>query len=276
MQQATTRNNKQQAKDNRQRQANSDHGRGHLAGILFIISAPSGSGKSTLVAQLRSLVADLEFSVSYTTRAPRGSEESGREYHFISVAEFKGMIACEEFLEYAEVFGNYYGTARRSLEDATAHGKDLLLDIDVQGAEQVRTRMPEAVSIFVLPPTPEVLEARLRNRSRAEGSLDDDVIARRLAKARSEIGNYYRYGYVLLNDVLDIAVDELSAIVSVERFQRAAIPHESPAEMARLEALAAACRQVGVRSRLQPVLAAFGLPGYLNEAQEQSLSGGSS
>ena len=247
-----------------------------MAGILFIISAPSGSGKSTLVAQLRSLVADLEFSVSYTTRAPRGSEESGREYHFISVPEFEGMIARDEFLEYADVFGNYYGTARRSLKDATAHGKDLLLDIDVQGAEQVRTRMPEAVSIFVLPPTPEVLEARLRNRSRAEGSLDDDVIARRLAKARSEIGNYYRYGYVLLNDVLDIAVDELSAIVSVERFQRAATPHDSPAEMARLEALAAGCRQVGVRSRLQPVLAAFGLPGYPNEAQEQSLSGGSS
>ena len=226
-----------------------------------MISAPSGSGKSTLVAQIRSLVADLEFSVSYTTRAPRGSEESGREYHFIQVPEFEAMIARDEFLEFADVFGNYYGTARKSLVDATAHGRDLLLDIDVQGAEQVRTRLPEAVSIFVLPPTPQVLEARLRNRSRAEGLLDDTVIGRRLAKAQSEIGNYARYGYVLLNDVLDIAVDELSAIVAVERIRRGQQPPEAAPELARLEALAAGCRQAGIRSRLRPVLAAFGLPG---------------
>ena len=232
-----------------------------MAGILFIISAPSGSGKSTLVAQIRSLVADLEFSVSYTTRAPRGSEESGREYHFISAAEFRGMIERDEFLEYADVFGNYYGTARRSLTDATAHGKDLLLDIDVQGAEQVRARMPEAVSIFVLPPNPETLEARLRNRSRAEGSLDAEVIARRLRKARSEIGNYPRYGYVLLNDVLDIAVEELSAIVAVERFGRDEHPGARPAELDRLQALAAGCREPGVRARLVPVLRTFGLSG---------------
>ena len=109
-----------------------------MAGILFIISAPSGSGKSTLVNQLRSLVDNLEFSVSYTTRAPRGSEEEGREYHFTTREEFERMVRADEFLEYAEVFGNYYGTARRSLNDARAHGKDLLLDIDVQGASQVR------------------------------------------------------------------------------------------------------------------------------------------
>ncbi len=232
-----------------------------MAGILFIISAPSGSGKSTLVAQIRSLVADLEFSVSYTTRAPRGSEESGREYHFISADAFRGMIERDEFLEYADVFGNYYGTARRSLREATAHGKDLLLDIDVQGAEQVRARMPEAVSIFVLPPNPETLEARLRNRSRAEGSLDAEVIARRLRKARSEIGNYPRYGYVLLNDVLDIAVEELSAIVAVERFRRQGSVGALPAESARLEALAAGCREPGIRARLVPVLQTFGLSG---------------
>ncbi|RRA49217.1 guanylate kinase [Acidipila sp. EB88] len=235
-----------------------------MAGILYIISAPSGSGKSTLVAQIRSLVADLEFSVSYTTRAPRGSEESGREYHFISVAEFERMIAEDAFMEYADVFGNYYGTARKSLTDATAHGKDLLLDIDVQGAEQVRMRMPEAVTIFVLPPTPEILEARLRNRSRAEGLLDDAVIARRLAKARSEIGNYDRYRYVLLNDVLDIAVDELSAIVAVERVRATPAVHSDHeqqlnSDLARLETLAAGCRQQGIRSRLAPVLAAFGI-----------------
>ena len=239
-----------------------------MAGILFIISAPSGSGKSTLVAQIRSLVADLEFSVSYTTRPPRGSEESGREYHFIAAADFQAMIDRDEFLEYADVFGNYYGTARRSLADAAAHGKDLLLDIDVQGAEQVRARMPEAVSIFVLPPNPETLEARLRNRSRAEGSFDAEVIARRLRKARSEIGSYPRYGYVLLNDVLDIAVEELSAIVAVERFHREPEPAGRPAELDRLQALAAGCREPGVRARLVPVLRTFGLSGAeLGEAQ---------
>jgi guanylate kinase len=229
-----------------------------VAGILFIISAPSGSGKSTLVAQLRTLVADLEFSVSYTTRAPRGSETNGREYRFVSVPEFEGMIERDEFLEHADVFGNYYGTARQSLTDATAHGKDLLLDIDVQGAEQVRDRLAEAVSVFVLPPTPQILEARLRNRSRAEGSLDAEVIARRLAKARSEIGSYHRYGYVLINDDLDIAVEELSAIVSVERHRRGQETAEVP-DTVRMEALAEGCRQTGIRARLQPVLSAFGL-----------------
>jgi guanylate kinase len=240
-----------------------------VAGILFIISAPSGSGKSTLVAQIRSLVANLEFSVSYTTRAPRGSEESGREYHFISVPEFEAMIARDEFLEHADVFGNYYGTARRSLVDATAHGKDLLLDIDVQGAEQVRIRMPEAVGVFVLPPTPEIREARLRNRSRAEGNLDAAVIARRLAKARSEIRSCFRYRYVLINDVLDIAVEELSAIVAVERQRTAGVEADSAPEEARAQELAAGCRQNGIRARLGPVLKAFGLEGPADPATEQ-------
>lgn len=240
-----------------------------MAGILFIISAPSGSGKSTLVAQIRSLVAHLEFSVSYTTRAPRGSEESGREYHFISVPEFEAMIARDEFLEYADVFGNYYGTARRSLVDATAHGKDLLLDIDVQGAEQVRTRMPQAVGVFVLPPTPQILEARLRNRSRAEGSLDADVIQRRLAKARSEISSCFRYGYVLINDNLDIAVEELSAIVSVERLSTSGNAPDGTPEGTRMQALAAGCRQQGIRPRLEPVLAAFGLALPANAQERQ-------
>ena len=230
-----------------------------MAGILFIISAPSGSGKSTLVAQLRSLVGGLEFSISYTTRPPRGSEESGREYHFVSVPDFERMAAHDEFLEHAEVFGNHYGTARQSLTDATARGRDLLLDIDVQGAEQVRARMLEAVSIFVLPPNPETLQARLRNRSRAEGSLDDAVIARRLSKARGEIGKYPLYGYVLLNDDLNVAVDELSAIVCVERFRRHGSLQEVPPDYSRLEALSEGCRQPAIRKRLAPVLAAFGL-----------------
>jgi guanylate kinase len=229
-----------------------------LAGILFIISAPSGSGKSTLVNQIRSLVDNLEFSVSYTTRAPRGSEEDGREYHFISRQEFERMIQNDEFLEYADVFGNYYGTARRSLADAQAHGKDLLLDIDVKGAAQVRRKVPQAVSIFVMPPSPDILATRLRNRSRAEGSIQEEVIARRLAEARQEIENYREYGYILVNDVLARAEEELLAIVTSERLQRAGL---TPApDQERLVKLAESCRQQNTDERVRPVLLAFGLP----------------
>src|SRR5215469_11454898 len=126
-----------------------------MAGILFIISAPSGSGKSTLVSQLRSMVEGLDFSISYTTRSPRGSEEDGREYHFTSREEFERMIAAGDFLEWAEVFGNYYGTALSALAHARDAGKDLLLDIDVQGAVQVMKKLTAAVSIFIMPPSPE-------------------------------------------------------------------------------------------------------------------------
>ncbi len=175
-----------------------------MAGILFIISAPSGSGKSTLVEQLRTLVEGLDFSVSYTTRAPRGSEEDGREYHFTTRAEFERMIAAGEFLEWAEVFGNYYGTAVAALEHARGLGKDLLLDIDVQGALQVIEKMPVAVSIFILPPSPEVLEMRLRNRSEAENMTVEAVIERRLSQARNELRQIWDYRYALVNDVLDM------------------------------------------------------------------------
>ncbi len=228
-----------------------------MAGILFIISAPSGSGKSTLVNQLRSLVSDLQFSVSYTTRPPRGSEQGGREYHFISREEFEGMERKGEFLETADVFGNLYGTACHSLADAKAEGKDLLLDIDVQGAKQVRERIPDAVSIFVMPPNPEVLAMRLRNRSRAEGSISEEVIERRLAKARHEIENYREYGYILVNDVLDLAVAELAAIVYAERARRRG--SRLTPEEARTVALAESCRQGNSDARLRPVLVSFGL-----------------
>ena len=123
-----------------------------MAGILFIISAPSGSGKSTLVTELRRQIVGIEFSVSWTTRAPRGSEQNGVEYHFTSREEFERMIADGQFLEHAEVFGNLYGTARYSLDEARRDGHDLVLDIDVQGALQVREKVPEAVSIFIMPP----------------------------------------------------------------------------------------------------------------------------
>jgi guanylate kinase len=231
-----------------------------LAGILFIISAPSGSGKSTLVNQLRSLVDNLEFSVSYTTRQPRGSEQQGREYHFTDRPSFERMIAGEELFEHAEVFGNYYGTAIQPLRDAAARGKDLLLDIDVQGAAQVRAKLPEAVSIFVMPPTKEVLAARLRNRSRAEGALTAETertIERRLAQAASEIVNYRQYGYILVNDVLDLAVEELVAIVSSERIRRDG--REIAPEGRRLIELAEGCRESNMSARLRSVLDSFGL-----------------
>ncbi len=177
-----------------------------MAGILFIISAPSGSGKSTLVAQLRTLVEGLDFSISYTTRAPRGSETDGREYHFTTRAEFERMIAAGEFLEWAEVFGNYYGTATSALAHARAEGKDLLLDIDVQGAVQVMRKLPAAVSIFILPPSPQILEMRLRNRSEAENVTSEEVIHRRLSQAEEEVRQIKDYTYALVNDVLDQAV----------------------------------------------------------------------
>jgi guanylate kinase len=228
-----------------------------LAGILFLISAPSGSGKSTLVSQLRSLVDNLEFSVSYTTRIPRGSEQEAREYHFISREEFRRMIDAGEFLEYADVFGNYYGTARCSLTDAFAQGKDVLLDIDVQGASQVREKMQDAVSVFVMPPSPEILAYRLRNRSRAEGAVQEEIIQRRLAKAREEIENYREYRYILVNDILDRAVEEMAAIVAAERMSRNHGPSTRDDE--ELIAKAEKCRQRNSEVRIKPVLQAFGV-----------------
>jgi guanylate kinase len=230
-----------------------------LPGLLFIISAPSGSGKSTLVHELRSVEKNLDFSISYTTRAPRGSEENGREYHFVSREQFERMISEDELLEYAEVFGNYYGTARSTLRESFANGRDLLLDIDVQGAEQVRQRMPEAISIFILPPTPEILKMRLTNRSRAEGKVDDAVIERRLAEARQEIGNFRKYKYVLVNDVLPRAVDELSAIVKAERYLHEGDDLTRKGVQKVIE-IAESCRESHSADRLRPVLEAFGVP----------------
>jgi guanylate kinase len=233
-----------------------------LAGILFIISAPSGSGKSTLVNQLRSDVRGLDFSISYTTREPRGSEQEGREYHYIDRPTFERMQQANEFLESADVYGNLYGTARHSLTDAEKHGNDLLLDIDVQGASQVRQQMPESVNTFVMPPTPEVLATRLRNRSRAEGSISEEVIQRRLAKARVEIENYDEYGYILVNDVLDHAVEELEAIVASERFHRGQQSRSAGGEdIKRLLAIAERCRRGHAMDRVIPVLRAFGVRG---------------
>lgn len=236
-----------------------------MAGILFIISAPSGSGKSTLVSELRKQVSGVDFAVSWTTRQPRGSEESGREYHFTTREEFERMIEAGMFLEHAEVFGHLYGTARQSLDEARAQGHDLLLDIDVQGAAQVRARMPEAVGIFVLPPNPKVLRTRLRNRSRAEGVVNEAELYRRLSEASREIENYSQYAYILVNDILDRAVAQLEAIVLSERFFRngETIAYRSR----RVLEVAAACLQQNSQERLKPVLEAFGIIGDSGQQQ---------
>jgi guanylate kinase len=209
------------------------------------------------VNEVRKQLTGIEFSVSWTTRSPRGSEQHGREYNFTTREEFERRLADGEFLEHAEVFGNYYGTARASLDEARRGGHDLVLDIDVQGAAQVRTAMPEAVSIFVLPPNPKVLRTRLRNRSRAEGVEDEAEVHRRLSEARKEIENYREYGYILVNDILDRAVAQLEAIVLAERFYRNGEPIAFRSR--RVLEVAAACLQTNSQERLKPVLEAFGI-----------------
>jgi guanylate kinase len=236
-----------------------------LAGILFIISAPSGSGKSTLVTELRKQVSGVDFAVSWTTRAPRGSEEDGREYHFTTRQEFERMIEADLFLEHAEVFENMYGTARSSLDEALSAGHDLLLDIDVQGAAQVRTKMPEAVGIFVLPPNPRELRTRLRNRMRAEGKVNEADLYKRLSEASREIENYRDYGYILVNDSLSRAVAQLEAIVLAERFYRNGEPIAFRSR--RTLEVAAACSQANSQERLKPVLEAFGIIGATGQQQ---------
>jgi guanylate kinase len=206
------------------------------------------------------MVEKLSFSISWTTRPPRGSEQDGREYHFTSRETFERMLAKDGFLEHAEVFGNYYGTASSALQGAAERGLDVLLDIDVQGAAQVRKKVPGAISIFILPPNPEVLEMRLRNRSRAEGGVAEEVVRRRLAKAREEIGNYQDYRYIIVNDVLDQAVEELTAIVLAERALATGGAALDDAETQRWISIAQHCLQENSQQRLRPILASFGFP----------------
>jgi guanylate kinase len=192
---------------------------------VFIVSAPSGSGKSTLVKWLLARDKNLLFSVSYTTREPRGAEISGQDYHFTTRAEFEKRIGTGEFLEWADVFGHYYGTHRSILDRAQAENKDLILDIDVQGARQLKESIPEAVSIFILAPSREILEQRLRSRSDAEQKVHrsgnmEAVIEKRLRKAADEIRNYDQYDYVLVNDDLARSTETLAAIVAAERVRR--------------------------------------------------------
>ena len=224
---------------------------------VFIISAPSGSGKSTLVNKLFDSVGELDFSISYTTRAPRGSEENGNQYFFVTRDEFERMIQADEFLEYACVFDkDYYGTARRFLREAEEKHRDLLLDIDVQGAEQIKRKLPDAVSIFVLPPDRKTLEKRLRKR----GEDKEEVIERRLVTARREIENYNKYDYILVNDRLEESSANLEAIVLAERLRRSG-RSLSESELSendkKILALAERSRLENMRDRVKPILDSF-------------------
>ncbi len=219
--------------------------------IVYIISAPSGSGKSTLVNELLKLVPNLDFSISYTTRALRGSEQNGKQYHFVSRQEFEQMVRDGEFLEHAEFDGNYYGTARRFLQETGQKGHDLLLDIDVQGAAQIKRKLTEAVTIFVLPPDRKTLEWRLRKRSEDA----EEVIARRLAAAKREIENYDKYDYILINDDLEESIDRLEAIVLSERLRRTNAPLS--AEDRKTVELVDRQRLANMRDRVRPILDSF-------------------
>jgi len=222
--------------------------------LVYIISAPSGSGKSTLTNELLKLVPNLDFSISYTTRALRGSEQNGKQYYFVSVDEFNRMIDAGEFLEYANVHGNCYGTARQFLRDAGRSGHDLLLDIDVQGAAQIKHNLTDAISIFVLPPDRQKLEWRLRNR----GEDPEPVIERRLMAASREIAEYDKYDYVLINDMLEESCERLRAIVLSERLRRFERPLSDQERNTIAEA--ESCRLANVRDRVQPILSSFGAP----------------
>ncbi len=178
-------------------------------GRLFVIAAPSGAGKTSLVKALMERNRQLQFSVSYTTRAPRPNEVEGRDYHFVPAERFAAMAARGEFLEHAKVYDNDYGTGLQTVRDALARGERLLLEIDWQGARQVRERLPEARTIFVLPPSLGALEQRLRQRS----TDAESVIQRRLRDSASDIGHWVEFDYVVVNDRFDQAVADLQAIV---------------------------------------------------------------
>jgi guanylate kinase len=182
-------------------------------GLLFVVSAPSGTGKTTIAERLVQVVPKLALSRSYTSRAARHGEADGVDYNFITRARFEEMIAADEFLEWADVFGNYYGTCGRDAERHLAAGCDLVLVIDVQGARQVRRRCADTVGVFVLPPDFETLEQRLRGRSKDP----EEAIQRRLQTARAEVAAFSEYDYVIVNDELEACVDRLRAIVLAER-----------------------------------------------------------
>jgi guanylate kinase len=184
-------------------------------GMLLVVSAPSGAGKTSLVKALLEHDPSLKLSVSYTTRPPRQGEQDGVHYHFVDLTTFQRMIEAGDFVEYARVFGNAYGTAAPALSAELESGVDVLLEIDWQGARQVRARFPDAVSVFIVPPSIQALEQRLRGR----GQDSEDVIAERMAQARSELSHHGEYDYLVVNDDFDVALAELRCIVTAERLR---------------------------------------------------------
>ena len=184
-----------------------------MSGRLYVVAAPSGAGKTTLVRLLLDSEPDVRLSISYTTRSPRPGEENGREYHFVDAATFRVMMARGDFLEWAEVHGNFYGTSKKWIAEQLAEGSDVLFEIDWQGAQQVREAFPEALGIFILPPSMEELTRRLTGR----GTDSLDVIERRLAAAQAEMRHVVEFDYVIINDSLERALEDLRAVVRASR-----------------------------------------------------------
>jgi len=188
-----------------------------MSGTLFIVSSPSGGGKTSLVKALLEAEPEVRLSVSYTTRAPRPGETEGRDYHFVTAPVFERMLAAGEFLESAVIYGNRYGTSQKWIERERSEDRDVVLEIDWQGAQQVRRLIRQVVSIFIMPPSPEILESRLRGR----GQDSEEVVARRLAAAREEISHVSEYEYVIINDDFDRAAQDLRSIIRAERLKLA-------------------------------------------------------
>ncbi len=184
-----------------------------MKGNLFIVSSPSGAGKSSLISALLKKHQDMQVSVSHTTRAPRPGETDGEHYHFTDVNSFKNLIEDKGFYEWAEVFGNFYGTSKQAIQEQLAQGVDVFLDIDWQGAQQLRKLMPEVISIFILPPSREELESRLNKR----GQDSAEVIAKRMAQAQSEMSHYDEYDFLLINDDFEQTLLQFESIVLAHR-----------------------------------------------------------
>ncbi len=221
---------------------------------MLIISAPSGSGKSTLARRLIETDSQLDFSTSVTTRPPRRGDEEGKSYRFVSEEDFLAMRDRDELLEWARVFGNYYGTSKDVLDSARRQGHDLLLDIDVQGAASLMERLPEAVTVFILPPSPRELENRLRNRS----SDSKEVIEHRLQEAAQEVANYGGYNYVLINDQIDETAEQLRSILVAERCrQQRMADRTETVEQLRSIRIAERCRQERMADRIEPIVESF-------------------
>lgn len=202
-------------------------------GNLFTVAAPSGTGKSSLVKALLQLDSHLVVSISHTTRRPRGQEQDGREYHFVDQATFRGMIDAGLFVEWAEVHGNLYGTSRAAIEERIVGGHDVLLEIDWQGALQIKRMFPNAILIFILPPSWDELQSRLERR----GEDDPAVIARRMANARVEVSKARNFDFVIINALFETALFDLKAIVHSQRLKYASLQRARPAVFAALDLL---------------------------------------